>query len=367
MAAVVDLAKDAGSFFTHKGAYHHEVDGQVRDTRATGPVSIKEPRNPVIGFLSPPAIYQAIVSAGAEKARQPWWKTLWLAVLAGVYLSFGGALAYAVGGQMPETQTSNPGLQHLIFGAFGLPFGLALILICGGELYTSNCAYMPAALFEGRCNFFQLWRNWILSFFGNLAGSLIVVWLVDETYLFNNAAGVKYPITIAASKTSAPFGQEILRALFCNWMVCLGIWQATAAQDIIGKIFGIFFPVLAFVALSFSHVVANMFLVPFGMKLGSPVTVGKYIGRSMVPDWIGNTISACFFLAGSYAFCYGTLPMRIENIFLRLTGKGQNQKNAEILTSHPNDMHHDGMQHHNGPFPDDTAHAHRKGPSHGVV
>ena len=39
---------------------------------------------------------------------------------------------------------------------------------------------MPAALFEGRANFFQLARNWILSFFGNLAGSLIVVWLVDE-------------------------------------------------------------------------------------------------------------------------------------------------------------------------------------------
>lgn len=34
---------------------------------------------------------------------------------------------------MPATQQSNPGLQHLIFGAFGLPFGLALILICGGE------------------------------------------------------------------------------------------------------------------------------------------------------------------------------------------------------------------------------------------
>ena len=57
------------------------------------------------------------------------------------------------------------------------------IISLAGELYTSNCAYMPAALFEGRCNFFQLWRNWIISFFGNLAGSLIVVWLVDEVSL----------------------------------------------------------------------------------------------------------------------------------------------------------------------------------------
>ena len=31
--------------------------------------------------------------------------------------------------------------------------------------------------------------------------------------------------------------------------VTLGIWQATGAQDIIGKVFGVYFPVLAFVAI----------------------------------------------------------------------------------------------------------------------
>jgi hypothetical protein len=41
----------------------------------------------------------------------------------------------------------------------------------------------------------------------------------------------------------------------------------------------------------FDHVIANMFLVPFGMKLGSGVTVGTYIWRSMIPSYIGNTLS----------------------------------------------------------------------------
>ena len=37
----------------------------------------------------------------------------------------------------------------------------------------------------------------------------------------------------------------------CNLcvQVCLGVWQATSAQDIIGKIVGIFFPIMAFVAI----------------------------------------------------------------------------------------------------------------------
>lgn len=61
----------------------------------------------------------------------------------------------------------------------------------------------------------------------------------------------------------------------------------------------------AFVAIGFDHVVANMFLIPYGMKLGSGVSVRDYIALSMIPVWLGNTISAVFFLAGSYAFCYG--------------------------------------------------------------
>ena len=49
-----------------------------------------------------------------------------------------------------QMRTQNPGLQKLIFGAFGLPFGLALIVICGADLYTANTAFLPAALYEVR-------------------------------------------------------------------------------------------------------------------------------------------------------------------------------------------------------------------------
>jgi formate transporter len=45
----------------------------------------------------------------------------------------------------------------------------------------------------------------------------------------------------------------------CNWLVCLAVWMALAADDIAGKVLAIFFPVMAFVAMGFDHVVANMF------------------------------------------------------------------------------------------------------------
>ena len=54
------------------------------------------------------------------------------------------------------------------------------------------------------------------------------------------------------------------------------------------------------------HPAANMFFIPYGIKLGSGVTVRNYIAKSMIPVLIGNIISGAFFVAGSYAFCYGT-------------------------------------------------------------
>lgn len=321
--------KGGARLFTHKGAWEFP-ESAVTDTRKAEPVALPYPRQPTIGFLSPPAIFQSVVEAGAEKARQPWWKTFWLGILAGIYLSLGGALALAVGGTLPLLQQNGtPGLQKLIFAAIGLPLGLGLIIICGAELYTANAAWLPAAVFEGRANMTQLAKNWFFSYFGNLCGCLIVVWLVDETFLWDNPSARVYPASLAHLKAGAPWGSEVVRAMGANLLVCLAAWQAQASQDIVGKIFGIFFPVLAFVSIGFSHVIANMFWVPFGIKTGmSDISVGRYIVHSMIPDWIGNTIVAAFVLAGSYSFCYGTAAPRLHRRWLKLTGKLQDEPYA---------------------------------------
>lgn len=62
-------------------------------------------------------------------------------------------------------------------------------------------------------------RFW--SFFGNLAGSLFIVWLVDETLLFQTGplAGVANAKAVAVAKTSASFGTTVVRGLLCNWLV----------------------------------------------------------------------------------------------------------------------------------------------------
>jgi formate/nitrite transporter FocA (FNT family) len=66
-----------------------------------------------------------------------------------------------------------------------------------------------------------LCKRRFFSFFGNLAGSLFIVWLVDETLLFQTGAvaGVANAIAVAKAKTSASFGTTVVRGLLCNWLV----------------------------------------------------------------------------------------------------------------------------------------------------
>ena len=48
-------------------------------------------------------------------------------------------------------------------------------------------------------------------------------------------------------------------------VVCIAIFMATAATDIAGKVWAIFFPIMAFVVGGFEHCVANMFYIPAGL------------------------------------------------------------------------------------------------------
>ena len=85
-------------------------------------------------------------ATGASKASMSAAKTFLLGILGGAFIGFGSFLAISVGGACPGLVSSNPGLQKMVYGAFGLPFGLFLVLLCGAELFTGNTALLTAAV-----------------------------------------------------------------------------------------------------------------------------------------------------------------------------------------------------------------------------
>ena len=84
----------------------------------------------------------------------------------------------------------------------------------------------------------------------------------------------------------------------------LAVWMALAADDVGGKILAIFFPIMAFVAMGFDHVVANMFFLPAAVFAGVPdITWGDTLLNWLFAG-LGNLVGAVVFVATSYWYLF---------------------------------------------------------------
>ena len=50
------------------------------------------------------------------------WRVFWLGILAGAYIGISCVFFLSLGGQMPEEQIKNPGLQKLVLGRSRSPY-----------------------------------------------------------------------------------------------------------------------------------------------------------------------------------------------------------------------------------------------------
>jgi len=231
-------------------------------------------------------------------------KTLVLALLAGGYIAMGGLLAVVVGGGLPGLSAENPGIQKLLFGAV-FPLGLILCAIAGADLFTGNTAYFIPGLLSGKRKLSTIFQNWGIVYLGNFIGSLIVAFLFAYyTDIFAKDPWHASIVSIGEYKTAAPFLKALVKGIACNWMVALAMWLAYSAKDIAGKILGIWFPIMAFVAMGFEHSVANMFFIPASIFYGADLTWSSFIFNNLIPVTIGNIIGGALFVGTAYWFVY---------------------------------------------------------------
>jgi formate/nitrite transporter FocA (FNT family) len=71
-----------------------------------------------------------------------------------------------------------------------------------------------------------------------------------------------------------------------------------------GKILAIFFPIMAFVAMGFDHVVANMFFLPAAIFADVPGIGWGEVLRNWLLAGAGNLVGAVVFVATSYWYLF---------------------------------------------------------------
>lgn len=240
-------------------------------------------------FLSPLEISRALSRIGVKKATATVYELLIFGVLAGIYVAFGANVASAVlsGG------TLDAGLAKFLAGSV-FSVGLMLVLIPGSELFTGNIL-MTIGFIYRKYAFARVLRNWLTVYLGNLLGAVLISWLVFNSGLLGHVGDLNLmgatAVKIAEAKLQLGFTEALCRGILCNMLVCLAVIMCIASRSIVGKIFGIYFPIMVFVASGYEHSVANMYFLPVALMMEGKFTTDFFIiFRNLIPVTIGNII-----------------------------------------------------------------------------
>ncbi|MFZ5966389.1 MAG: formate/nitrite transporter family protein [Bacillota bacterium] len=270
-------------------------------------------------FLTPAEIAASTVETGMKKVKLSTGQMILLGMLAGAFIAFaseGSNMAAFNLFAKAETYGLGKALAGSIFGT-----GLMLVLLAGGELFTGN-TLIAVGVLQGKIKIGEMLRNWFFVYIGNFIGSVLIAYMMVQSGLFNSGANGLGGITIkiASYKVGLSFMSAFYLGIMCNWLVCLAVWMAYGAKDMIGKIFAIFFPIWLFITSGFEHSVANMYYIPAGiMAKANPVWAeashltaeqlsklnwGTFIVNNLIPVTLGNIVGGVLFVGGIYWYVY---------------------------------------------------------------
>jgi formate/nitrite transporter len=178
---------------------------------------------------------------------------------------------------------------------------------------------VPLARLEGKASWNAVIANWSWVFVANLLGSvafgvLIAISLTNMGKV--EVAGVAARIvSVAEAKTvgnaalgTAGMVSVFVKAILCNWLVCLGVVMGMTSTSTVGKIAAIWLPIFLFFALGFEHAVVNMFVIPTGMLLGAKVSVADWWLWNQIPVTLGNLVGGFVFTGLALYATYKPAP-----------------------------------------------------------
>jgi formate/nitrite transporter len=279
-------------------------------------------------FHPPVAIVAKAGDAGKYKVGLPAWNMIIRGFMSGAYIAMGGALATVcstgiaysaaqiTAGAVPGGFAS-AGMAQLVLGAV-FPVGLIITVLTGAELFTGDAMLAPMAAFIHKISWAQVLTLWVFVYIGNLIGSIFWAYLMaNGPFVTWDAAGAATitafgtrAIAIAGAKVSyvgmMGMWSAFLKAIGCNYLVNLAILLGICSDDMVGKFFGIWFPIMAFVSSGLEHSIANMYFIPAGimtsMLTGVPTTanwVNMWTANVIIVT-LGNIVGGLFFVGILY-------------------------------------------------------------------
>src|SRR5579872_1816725 len=247
-------------------------------------------------YVKPADVAAAMMETGRRKLGLTPADLFIRGALAGSILGAATSLAFT-----GTLQTGVPLVGALIF-----PVGLCIIVLLGLDLVTGSFGLLPLPWLESGGDARTMLANWACVFLGNLAGSMAygaLLAIALTNFGATAPAGVAAQIiAIAQAKTAgyealgfAGLVTVFVKAMLCNWMVCLAIVVSMTSASTVGKIAAAWMPMLIFFGQGFEHSVVNMFVIPTGMLMGAKVSMAQWWLWNQIPVTLGNVVGGFLF------------------------------------------------------------------------
>jgi formate/nitrite transporter len=164
-----------------------------------------------------------------------------------------------------------------------------------------NTSSMMCAWLERRCTWRTVGRNWLLTFAGNWLGCVACAFVLGHlTEVVHEDPYRSYLLGFAEKKMALGFGSVVLRAVGCNWLLCIGLFSYVTTDSLGSKLPLLILPVCALVVIGFEHVVANMFTLSLVvMEGGTSFTYADVVLRNILPATIGTMIGGAGMVAST--------------------------------------------------------------------
>ncbi|MEN6519380.1 MAG: formate/nitrite transporter family protein [Methanospirillum sp.] len=289
-----------------------------------------------MAFHPPVAIVAKAGDAGKYKTGLPAWNMLLRGFFSGAFIAMGAGLATVCStGILAGTAATNAGFVNAGFASAGIaqlvlgavfPVGLIITILTGAELFTGDAMLAPVAAFIHKVSWASVLNLWVWVYIGNLIGSL--VWAYIMSYgpytsvsatgtITASAFGVR-AVQIGIAKISyfgtAGLWSAFLKGIGCNWLVNLAVLLGICADDLIGKFFGIWFPIMAFVSSGLEHSIANMMFIPAALMTQPYLTEAQIATlpgianlnwvtmwtQNIIPVTLGNIVGGMIFVGLLY-------------------------------------------------------------------
>jgi nitrite transporter NirC len=217
--------------------------------------------------------------------------------LAGMYVGAAIVLIFTVGGSLAKDA---PGVVRLVMGVcFG--GALTMVLFAGSELFTGSNLVLTLGVLTRKAGWGGLMANWLWTWVGNLAGSILLAVLVIRSGVFDAEPVRGFVLKVVEAKMNLPPEQLLWRAVLANWLVCLGVWMGARLQNETARILMIWWCMFTFITSGYEHSIANMCGLMLGLLLphGDGITWAGY-AYNLGLATAGNIVGGAVFVAGLY-------------------------------------------------------------------